>query len=486
MLLGSLGIVTLSFCLIVYTVISVTASFLVERRMRENLALVDEFALEAASYLKNADANGLYELCLSRAEAENARFLILSPGGTVWIDTLAGLSGVRLGHAEVVDIAQGGATLSYGLHNVSEKGALPSWVGYYTAAVAYDADMVGIAMMSASVQDVFDQLAQIQQSLFLGFLLVLLLVSGLTFWFSSLITSPINALNDVMQQAVRQGFSVRFSVKGNDEVAQLGQTFNAMSEKLQNMDKMRNDFISNASHELKTPLSAMKILIESLLSTKELDEAMTRDFLGDINREIDRLNLIVQDLLTLVRFDGKTMPLKKELLSLGELAYDMVQRLSPIAQRAGIDVDVELDELCYVEGDPSRLAQVVYNLVDNAIKYTPKGGRVLVQVGRSGQRVLLKVQDTGIGIPESAISHIFDRFYRVDKARSRATGGTGLGLSIVQNIVRVHDGDIEVQSKDGEGTCFTVYLPAAPDPLDDFDEPDALAADNKEEPHEEP
>lgn len=160
---------------------------------------------------------------------------------------------MRLGHAEVVDIAQGGATLSYGLHNVSEKGALPSWVGYYTAAVAYDADMVGIAMMSASVQDVFDQLAQIQQSLFLGFLLVLLLVSGLTFWFSSLITSPINALNDVMQQAVRQGFSVRFSVKGNDEVAQLGQTFNAMSEKLQNMDKMRNDFISNASHELKTP-----------------------------------------------------------------------------------------------------------------------------------------------------------------------------------------------------------------------------------------
>ena len=164
----------------------------------------------------------------------------------------------------------------------------------------------------------------------------------------------------------------------------------------------------------------------------------------------------------------------------------MVQRLAPIAQRAGIDVDVELDELCYVEGDPSTLAQVVYNLVDNAIKYTPKGGRVLVQVGRSGQRVLLKVQDTGIGIPESAISHIFDRFYRVDKARSRATGGTGLGLSIVQNIVRVHDGDIEVQSKDGEGTCFTVYLPAAPDPLDDFDEPDALAADNKEEPHEEP
>lgn len=480
MLLGSLGLVALAFFLIVYTVLNVTANFLVERRMRENLSRVDEFALEAAPYLEAYDADGLYALCLSRARDDNARFMILSPGGTVWIDTLAGLSGVRLGHAEVTDISAGGAALSYGLHNVSAVGESPDWVGYYTAAITYDTRTIGIAFMSASVQDVFSQLAQIQQRLFLSFLTVLLAVAALSIWLSGLITKPINALNSVMQQAVRQGFSVRANIRGRDEVAQLGMTFNSMSEKLQNLDKMRNDFISNASHELKTPLSAMKILIESLLSTEKLDESMTREFLGDIDREIDRLNLIVQDLLTLVQFDGKSMPLRREIVSLNELVYDTAQRLHPVAEKSKVSMELELDELCYVYVDPMRMTQVVYNLVDNAIKYTPAGGHVRVSIHKSQNRVCLKVADDGIGIPEASLSHIFDRFYRVDKARSRATGGTGLGLSIVQTIVRAHDGDIEVESKDNEGTCFTVYLPPAEDPPENYDESESANDEHQE------
>ncbi len=481
MLLSTLGVLTLFFVLVLYSVMGITARFLVERRMRENLALADEFALEAAPYLHQTDAEGLYQLCLSRANEEDARFLILSPGGTVWIDTLAGLSGVRLGHAEVMDIAIDNADQSYGLHNVSQVAESPYWVGYYASAITYDTDVLGIAFMAASVQDVFDQLDQLQSALLWSFVLVMLLSCLLTVYLSSLVTRPINALNSVMQQAVRQGFSVRALPKGRDEVAQLGRTFNAMSEKLQNMDKMRNDFISNASHELKTPLSAMKILIESLLSSKKLEENMTRDFLTDIDREIDRLNLIVQDLLTLVRFDGKDMPLHLEQLALGELAYDTVQRLFPIAKKADIRLELELDEICYVEADPSRMAQVIYNLVDNAIKYTPAGGSVHVQVGHGGRGVFLKVEDTGIGIPEAALNHIFDRFYRVDKARSRATGGTGLGLSIVQTIVHAHDGDIEVQSEENMGTTFTVWLPAVEDPLEDLLLEQTNIGDEKEE-----
>lgn len=471
-----------AFALIVYSVMHVTTTFLVEQRMRENLAIADELALEAAPYVRVNDANSLYTLLKERAAQTNARFLVLNPQGTVLVDSHSSLNGVRLALTEVLDIAQGSSTQAYGLRYTADANDVPVWLGYYTAAVSDQTDMIGIVMMSASVQDVFDRLTQIQQTMLIYFFLVVFAVAVLIFWFSGLITHPLNALNDVMQQTVRQGFSVRATPKGNDEVAQLGRTFNDMSEKLQNLDQMRNDFISNASHELKTPLAAMKILVESMLSMDPIDQEHARDFLHDINGEIDRLNSIVQDLLTLVRFDGKSMPLKKEPLALNELVYDTTTRLVPIARTGQITLEQQVDEICFVEVDPMRFSQVIYNLTDNAIKYTLHGGKVVVTVGHEGQRVFFRVQDTGLGIPKASLAHIFDRFYRVDKARSRATGGTGLGLAIVQNIVKIHDGDIEVESQEGVGSTFTVWLPMIEDPYKDFiDESETEAGEHETE-----
>ncbi|MBR2700438.1 MAG: GHKL domain-containing protein, partial [Clostridia bacterium] len=223
----------------------------------------------------------------------------------------------------------------------------------------------------------------------------------------------------------------------------------------------RNQFVSNASHELKTPLSTMKILIETLLYQDPIDPGMTKEFLTDVNKEIDRLNRIVSDLLTLVNIDSGAMKLNLTDLDISGLLQEQVKRLAPLARENGIELECDAGGAILVPGDALKLQQVLYNVIDNAIKYTPRGGEVHCSVARSGRMAVIRIADTGEGIPEEDLPHIFDRFYRVDKARSRETGGTGLGLSIVKQIVMSHGGTITPESTLGKGTTFTIRLPMA-------------------------
>ena len=190
-----------------------------------------------------------------------------------------------------------------------------------------------------------------------------------------------------------------------------------------------------------------------------MDPAMTKDFLGDVNAEIDRLNRIVSDLLTLVNMDSGGMHLNLTDMSLNSLLEEQVKRLLPLARENGIEINLSMKEEVRVSGDSLKLQQVIYNVIDNAIKYTPRGGEVETTLTRSGRKAVIRIADTGIGIPAEDLPHIFDRFYRVDKARSRATGGTGLGLSIVKQIVQMHGGDIRASSAEGKGTTFEIELP---------------------------
>jgi len=479
-----MALIALAFALVLWAVMNVTGSFLVEQRISAELETADALALEVTPYVKTADADALYELLVQRGRETGARLLLLNADGTVWVDTLSELNGVRLGHGEVTDITSLQMDRSYGFHKTdTEESALKmgEWIGYYTSGVTSRSELIGVVLMVSSISDLTHSLAEIQTGIIVFFVAVLVIVLLVGLYFSSVITHPINELNNIMQQTARAGFTVRANPKGNDEIAQLGSTFNMMSEKLQNMDQMRNDFISNASHELKTPLSAMKILIESLLHQETPDPAMTREFLGDINQEIDRLSAIVGDLLTIVRFDSKSEKLQMEPIALDELLFDTLSRLSPVAKKAQISIEPSCDELCFVNGDPIKLQQVIYNLVDNAIKYTPEGGTVWVKLYTEGDKAVLEVRDNGIGIPKESLPHLFDRFYRVDKARSRSTGGTGLGLSIVQSVVHTHGGDIEVDSEDNVGTVFHVYLPLVEDPYADYMDENEEASDAHEE-----
>ena len=183
------------------------------------------------------------------------------------------------------------------------------------------------------------------------------------------------------------------------------------------------------------------------------------EFLNDINKEIDRLNAIITDLLSLVKMDDHEELDQTEPINLSDLVGKTVKGLGVLAEKKNISLDTVLEEGIMTAGEASKLQQAISNLVDNAIKYTPEGGRVMVDVHKGDNQAIIKISDTGIGIPSKDIPHIFDRFFRVDKARSRYTGGTGLGLSITHRIILMHDGNIRVDSKEGRGTTFFVHLP---------------------------
>lgn len=212
---------------------------------------------------------------------------------------------------------------------------------------------------------------------------------------------------------------------------------------------------------MKTPLSAMKVLAESLLNMEVDDPALYKEFLTDINFEIDRLNAIITDLLVLVEMDkeGAETGFKREPVDLKELVQRTMKGLQLLAAQKNISLELARDEEVVVPGDRLKLQQVISNIIDNGIKYTPEGGKVTVEVYNTPEYGVVKVSDTGYGIAKEDLGRIFDRFFRVDKARSRSTGGTGLGLSIANRIVLLHNGFIRVESEENVGTTFYIELP---------------------------
>jgi signal transduction histidine kinase len=206
-------------------------------------------------------------------------------------------------------------------------------------------------------------------------------------------------------------------------------------------------------------LSAIKVLTESLIHMEVDDPSVYNEFLNDINSEIDRLNTIINDLLTLVKIDTEEVQIDQQPVDLVELVKNTLRGLQILAQQKHISLEAFYDDDLTVSGDTVKLQQVISNIVDNAIKYTPDGGRVTVEVYENSGNAVVKISDTGIGIPANDLPHIFDRFFRVDKARSRATGGTGLGLSIAHKIILLHGGNIRVVSEEGKGSIFYIELP---------------------------
>ena len=253
-------------------------------------------------------------------------------------------------------------------------------------------------------------------------------------------------------------YTHKVSMGGNDELTLLGNEFNDLTERLQTSEQKRRRFVSDASHELKTPLASIKLLTDSILQN-DMDPGTVREFVGDIGDEAERLNRMTAKLLSLTKVDGQPQE-ESEIICMGPTIRRAAKRLSVIADQAGIDVHLHLDEdtpILILEDD---LYQIVYNLMENGMKYNIYGGSLTVRLSREEDNAILEVSDTGMGIPEEAIGHIFERFYRVDKARSRQSGGSGLGLAIVRAIVERSRGEIHVTSRVGQGSTFRVSFPA--------------------------
>ena len=260
---------------------------------------------------------------------------------------------------------------------------------------------------------------------------------------------------------VREGeYSHRVESQGRDEMAQLADEFNQLTDRLQTTEEARRRFVSDASHELKTPLASIRLLTDSILQNDSVDMETVREFVSDIGEEAERLTRISEHLLALTRLDAGAER-ACEPVELGRVADKVVHLLSPVAQTAQVELNCALEPACALLANEDDIYQVAFNLIENAIKYNQPGGRVDVTVSRREDKVALTVTDTGLGVPEEDLPKIFDRFYRVDKARSRAAGGTGLGLSIARDTARVHGGDITAgHNPAGRGTRFEAEFPA--------------------------
>ncbi|MPM69394.1 Adaptive-response sensory-kinase SasA [bioreactor metagenome] len=289
-------------------------------------------------------------------------------------------------------------------------------------------------------------------------IIVTAMVLVVSFIMSRALTGKISELLSASRQVRAGAYSHRAAVRGHDEIAQIGDEFNRLTDRLQTTEDVRRRFVSDASHELKTPLAAIRLLTDSILQTENIDPDTTREFVADIGREADRLSRISEDLLRLTRLDGGAVPMPSE-VDVAPVLEQVLRMMELVAEERRITLYCDAAEHCRVLATKDELHQVLYNLVDNAVKYSHDGGQVRVSLCREGGQAVLTVADDGVGIPEEDLPRIFERFYRVDKARSRAAGGTGLGLSIVQDTVKNRGGSVEAANRPQGGAVFTVHWP---------------------------
>ena len=318
-------------------------------------------------------------------------------------------------------------------------------------------DGVILASVSTDSIEVTKQVFYTHGGVVVGIAAIFLAVFGVAL--ANKLVKPIHKITGAIEN-VSEGYSDDvLHVDTFAETSQLSEAFNKMLGRLKQLDDSREEFVSNVSHELKTPMTSMKVLADSLLEQENLPVEMYREFMEDIAKEIDRENQIITDLLSLVKMNrtGQTMNIQQ--VNINDLLEQILKRLKPIAEKKNVEMVMESFRPVSAEIDETKFTLAVSNLVENAIKYNHENGWVHVSLNADHKYFYLKVEDSGLGIPQEDQAHIFERFYRVDKSHSREIGGTGLGLAIARNAVIVHRGSIKVHSNEGEGTTFTVRIP---------------------------
>lgn len=284
----------------------------------------------------------------------------------------------------------------------------------------------------------------------------------LMFIFSRALTIRIKELVCATRIVSEGDYDYQIKTGGNDELSELGREFNSLTKRLKDTEELRRRFVSDASHELKTPLASIRLLSDSIVNSENMDTDTMREFVTDIGNEAERLSRTTEKLLSLSKMDSG-IGLAHDVLDLRHVAEKTMHLLSPLAKENHVTIQTELQRGCCICGSEDLVYRIIFNLAENGIKYNMPGGLVRILLFRENENINLIVEDSGIGIPDEDLPHIFSRFYRVDKARSRDAGGSGLGLSIVYDAVRLHDGSVNVEKRENGGTRFIVKFPACPD-----------------------
>ena len=329
-----------------------------------------------------------------------------------------------------------------------------------TTPVSSQGNVIGTVTLYENDAERAGIIVGIQHRIAILSLVILGIAMALALLFSWIILRRFYALTDSMHTVAGGDYAYRHVITGNDEISALGREFNRLTERLEENEVQRKRFVSDASHELKTPLASIRVLSDSILQTKEMDDDTVREFVADIRTESERLQRTTEKLLDLSRLDD-SVTITPEPVDLKQISLDAIAALRALARERNVRIRSELDDGCVVMGNAEDLERVVTNLTENAIKYNVPDGTVMLRLrqDREQNQIVLTVSDTGIGIPAEDRRNIFTRFYRVDKARSRQSGGSGLGLSIVHDAVLAHKGTIEVGSNTPQGSVFTVRFP---------------------------
>jgi heavy metal sensor kinase len=388
----------------------------------------------------------------SGGQDEGEQFIrVFSASGAITFDT-SPAAGVPVDQG-AVQTALAGRTVTRSV-NGNDEAFRTRWV-----AIRRGGQVSGVLEVARSEDDVSEPLGILLLILGISYPATLALASFGGVFLAGRALSPIDKLTRLARRLSAQDLSQRLNLAlPDDEVGRLARTFDEMLARLDHAFRRQRQFTADASHELRTPLTAIKGQVEVALS-KERSGVTYREVLQMVNDEVDRLIRLVGSLLTLARADAGQIPLALERVSLEELVAGAVEQVRPRAAERGLDLQVTSGPAVVLQADEDLLLQLLLNLLDNAVKYTPSGGRVTAGWDTTEGGAALWVSDTGPGIPSEHLPHVFDRFYRVDKARSRAEGGVGLGLSICKWIAEAHGGTISATNASGGGTTFTVTLP---------------------------
>ena len=318
---------------------------------------------------------------------------------------------------------------------------------------------LGAVILRASLEKENAIADRVESWMFAFDFVLMCLVALVALHTSGLMVKPFKAIIASIQHVTDGYLEDTVSIQGFNDVERISDSFNEMLKQMKKVEESRQEFVSNVSHELKTPMTSIKVLADSLTMQGEAPAELYREFLTDITDEIERENKIINDLLSMVRLDRKDGEMHIAQVSINELLEIILKRIKPLAQKRNIELVFESFRPVLATVDEVKLSLALSNLIENAVKYNVDEGYVRVSLNADHRFFFVTVADSGIGIPEAAQPFIFDRFYRVDKARSRETGGTGLGLAIAKSAVLRHKGTVKVYSRENEGTTFTVRIP---------------------------
>ncbi len=445
-----------------FSILTVTIGYFMKNYYED--ITVDKLALSAKllkevikdSLIKN-DMKKMQSLTKILAVETNTRITVIYPDGIVMGDSTEDPHQME-NHAnrpEIKDALAGKVG-----KNIHYSHTLKTDMLYVAVPVLEKGKLFGIVRISEPLSYVKAGLAHIQKIILFSILVGMLIAFGLSFLTNASLVKPLVKMRNIAEQMAKGNYRQKLEINSADELGHLAASFNTLSSEVQRKITVVTEFVANVSHEIKTPITAIGGAVETLLSGAIHNEKEAREFLEIALNHTNRLNNIVDDLLTLSKIETKEIKIDFVPVNLKDIINNVIKLLedSIHLKNQFIDIDIPAD-IPEIPADEKKLEQVFFNLLDNAIKFTSDSGKIFITAQNLSDMVKIGISDTGIGIPAGHIDRIFERFYRVDVARSRDMGGTGLGLSIVKHIIQLHNGRITVTSQPGNGSVFSVFLP---------------------------